>query len=105
MGAFSEREGGDLGGEESINLKRTVRQAGYFSELQILRTLIGRLRRKIEYDAANPTFILTEPGVGYWLRARHICVSFGRVCSEIVITLLQICPHSLRLRDAGLFIM
>lgn len=41
----------------------------YFSESQILRTHIGRLRRKIEYDAAKPTFILTEPGVGYWLRS------------------------------------
>jgi two-component system response regulator MtrA len=40
----------------------------YFNELQILRTHIGRLRKKIECDAANPSFILTEPGVGYWLR-------------------------------------
>ena len=40
----------------------------YYSELQILRTHSGRLRRKIEYDSAKPTFILTEPGVGYWLR-------------------------------------
>jgi two-component system KDP operon response regulator KdpE len=40
----------------------------YFNELQILRTHIGRLRRKVEHDAGNPTFIMTEPGVGYWLR-------------------------------------
>jgi two-component system KDP operon response regulator KdpE len=40
----------------------------YFNEMQILRTHIGRLRRKVEHDAANPTFIMTEPGVGYWLR-------------------------------------
>jgi two-component system KDP operon response regulator KdpE len=40
----------------------------YLSELQILRTHIGRLRQKIEYDASSPSFILTEPGVGYWLR-------------------------------------
>ena len=37
----------------------------YSGELQILRTHIGRLRRKIEDDAGNPTFILNEPGVGY----------------------------------------
>ena len=42
--------------------------AEYACEFQALRTHIGRLRRKIEYYAANPTFILTEPGVGYWLR-------------------------------------
>ena len=42
--------------------------AEYVCEFQILRTHIGRLRRKIENDAANPEFILTEPGVGYWLR-------------------------------------
>ena len=40
----------------------------YFSEFQAFRTHIGRLRRKIEHDVANPTFILTEPGVGYRLR-------------------------------------
>lgn len=40
----------------------------YFCEFQILRTHIGRLRRKIESDAARPKFILTEPSVGYWLR-------------------------------------
>ena len=41
----------------------------YSCEYQILRTHIGRLRRKIEDDAADPLFILTESGVGYWLRS------------------------------------
>ena len=36
-------------------------------DFQILRTNIGRLRRKIEADQARPSLILTEPGVGYWL--------------------------------------
>ena len=41
--------------------------AEYVDESQILRTHIGRLRRKIEPDEARPSLILTEPGVGYWL--------------------------------------
>ena len=41
--------------------------AEYGEESQILRTHIGRLRRKIEPDEARPSLILTEPGVGYWL--------------------------------------
>ena len=36
-------------------------------DAQVLRTHIGRLRRKIEPDCARPTFIRTEPGVGYYL--------------------------------------
>jgi two-component system KDP operon response regulator KdpE len=35
---------------------------------QILRVLVGQLRAKLGEDAANPKFIVTEPGVGYRLR-------------------------------------
>lgn len=41
--------------------------AEYGDDFQILRTHIGRLRRKIEPDQARPSLIMTEPGVGYWL--------------------------------------
>jgi two-component system KDP operon response regulator KdpE len=43
--------------------------AGYESETHLLRANISNLRRKIEPDPARPHYILTEPGVGYRLRA------------------------------------
>ena len=39
------------------------------SELHILRVNISNLRRKIEPDPARPHYLLTEPGVGYRIRA------------------------------------
>ena len=39
--------------------------AEYRDETEYLRVYIGRLRRKLEDDPANPTSLLTEPGVGY----------------------------------------
>ncbi len=41
---------------------------GYEQETHLLRVNISNLRRKIEPDPARPTYILTEPGVGYRLR-------------------------------------
>ncbi len=35
---------------------------------QLLKQLVHRLRRKIEADAANPRYLLTESGIGYRLR-------------------------------------
>jgi two-component system, OmpR family, KDP operon response regulator KdpE len=39
----------------------------YSDDVHILRATIWRLRQKIEKDAANPDYILNEPGVGYRL--------------------------------------
>ena len=38
-------------------------------EVESLKVLIYRLRQKIEPDPAHPSYLLTERGVGYWLRA------------------------------------
>lgn len=37
------------------------------ADSQYLRTYVGLLRQKIEYDPSEPRLILTEPGVGYRL--------------------------------------
>ncbi|GER89499.1 DNA-binding response regulator [Dictyobacter vulcani] len=37
----------------------------YGGEAEYLRVYINRLRQKLEADAANPRYFLTEPGVGY----------------------------------------
>jgi DNA-binding response OmpR family regulator len=36
-------------------------------EVESLKVLIYRLRKKIEPDPATPRYLLTERGVGYWL--------------------------------------
>jgi two-component system KDP operon response regulator KdpE len=41
----------------------------YESEMHILRVNISNLRRKIEPDPSRPQYLVTEPGVGYRLRA------------------------------------
>lgn len=38
------------------------------NDLNTLRVFVTQLRRKIELDPANPTLIVTEPGVGYRFR-------------------------------------
>lgn len=50
-------------------LLREVWGIGYEQETHILRVNISNLRRKIEPEPARPRHILTEPGVGYRLRA------------------------------------
>jgi len=42
---------------------------GYEQETHTLRVNVSNLRRKIEPDPTRPHYILTEPGVGYRLRA------------------------------------
>ena len=49
-------------------LLRQVWGMGYESELHMLRVNLSNLRRKIEPDSTQPTYIQTEPGVGYRLR-------------------------------------
>lgn len=46
---------------------RQVWGVGYADELHLLRVNISNLRRKIESDPTRPSYILTEPGVGYRL--------------------------------------
>jgi two-component system KDP operon response regulator KdpE len=48
---------------------RQVWGPAYEAETHLLRVNISNLRRKIEPDPARPSYILTEPGVGYRLRA------------------------------------
>jgi two-component system KDP operon response regulator KdpE len=50
-------------------LLREVWGAGYEAETHILRVNISNLRRKLEPDPSRPTYIHTEPGVGYRLKA------------------------------------
>jgi two-component system KDP operon response regulator KdpE len=51
------------------HLLREVWGASYEPETHLLRVNISNLRRKIEPDPTRPQYILTEPGVGYRLRA------------------------------------
>jgi two-component system, OmpR family, KDP operon response regulator KdpE len=44
--------------------------SNYQEHSQYLRVYIGQLRRKIEIDPSQPTYIITEPGVGYRLVTR-----------------------------------
>ncbi len=46
-------------------LLRTVWGASYEQDVPTLRVFINQLRHKIEADTARPTYILTEPGIGY----------------------------------------
>jgi two-component system KDP operon response regulator KdpE len=51
------------------HLLRAVWGTGYDQDLHLLRVNMSNLRRKIEPDAPRPRYVLTEPGVGYRLRA------------------------------------
>jgi two-component system KDP operon response regulator KdpE len=50
-------------------LLREVWGPGYADESHYLRVFVAQVRRKIEADPARPRYLLTEPGVGYRLRA------------------------------------
>jgi two-component system KDP operon response regulator KdpE len=47
---------------------RQVWGKGYEDESHLLRVNISNLRRKLEANPTRPTYLLTEPGVGYRLR-------------------------------------
>ncbi len=49
-------------------LLRAVWGTGYESETHMLQVNISNLRQKIEPDPSRPTYIVTEPGVGYRLK-------------------------------------
>jgi two-component system KDP operon response regulator KdpE len=51
------------------HLLQVVWGPGYEHEMHLLRVTVSNLRRKIEPDPTRPHYILTEPGVGYRLRA------------------------------------
>ncbi len=50
-------------------LLRQVWGVGYQAETHLLRVNMSNLRHKLEPDASRPNYIITEPGVGYRLRA------------------------------------
>jgi two-component system KDP operon response regulator KdpE len=41
----------------------------YADQAHLLRVNVSNLRRKLEADPTRPAYIITEPGVGYRLRA------------------------------------
>ncbi len=52
-------------------LLRQVWGTAYETEAHLLRVNMSNLRRKIEPDPTRPKYIITEPGVGYRLRAEE----------------------------------
>ncbi|MFH1169775.1 MAG: response regulator transcription factor [Chloroflexota bacterium] len=50
-------------------LLQSVWGSEYSSEKEYLRVFIGRLRKKLEPEPQSPKYILTTPGVGYYLAA------------------------------------
>jgi len=48
-------------------LLQAVWGPGYDLETHYLRVHVAHIRAKIEPDSANPTYVITEPGVGYRL--------------------------------------
>jgi DNA-binding response OmpR family regulator len=56
----------------------TVWGAAHAADTHYLRIAVGHIRDKIGDDAADPRFILTEPGVGYRLRATADPAAGGR---------------------------
>ena len=51
------------------HLLRSVLGVGYDDSTGTLRVYIAGLRKKLEADPAHPQLVITEPGVGYRLRA------------------------------------
>jgi two-component system, OmpR family, KDP operon response regulator KdpE len=51
-----------------VRLIAALRGPGFGNERAYLRVLIGQLRKKLEDDAANPIYILTDSYIGYRFR-------------------------------------
>ena len=49
-------------------LLAALRGPGYGDEREYLRVLISQLRKKVEDDPANPTYLLTDSYIGYRFR-------------------------------------
>ena len=49
-------------------LLTTVWGPAHAQDAQYLRVFIGQLRRKLEINTADPQIIISEPGVGYFIR-------------------------------------
>jgi two-component system KDP operon response regulator KdpE len=50
-------------------LLRAVWGPEYANETNYLRVHITHLRKKVEPDPSNPTYVATEPGLGYRFNA------------------------------------
>ena len=68
--ALMARHAGRLIGHKQ--LLRAVWGPAHLDDTHYLRIAIGHIRDKIGDDAANPRFIVTEPGVGYRLMAGDV---------------------------------
>ncbi|MFZ4125153.1 MAG: winged helix-turn-helix domain-containing protein [Rickettsiales bacterium] len=53
---------------------KAVWGAAHAEDTTYLRVYIGQIREKIEQDSAYPTFITTEPGIGYRMEAQPAAV-------------------------------
>jgi two-component system KDP operon response regulator KdpE len=49
-------------------LLATLRGPGFGNEREYLRVLIGQLRKKLEDNAADPIYLLTDSYIGYRFR-------------------------------------
>ena len=49
-------------------LLTTVWGPAHAQDAQYLRVFVGQLRRKLEIDTSDPKIIISEPGVGYFIR-------------------------------------
>mgnify|MGYP001301420966 CR=1 FL=1 len=61
------RDAGKVIGHRDILI--AVWGQAHAEDTQYLRVVMGQLRQKLEANAAEPALLLTEPGVGYRLRA------------------------------------
>jgi two-component system KDP operon response regulator KdpE len=52
-------------------LLQAVWGQAYVDQAQYLRVFVGQLRKKLEKHPTRPSFILTDPGVGYRFCAEH----------------------------------